>query len=83
MEKLSGQLKFKATDFGPRLHKVTGQFFNWPKKGGLILPKHTSTFLLFLSSIISLKSVGTKEIIILYNFFAVLTISQRKWHYKV
>ena len=25
VEKLSGQLKFKVTIFGPRLHKVTGQ----------------------------------------------------------
>ena len=32
MEKLSGQLKFKVTDLGRRLHKVTGQFFNWPKR---------------------------------------------------
>ena len=32
VEKLSGQLKFKVTDLGPRLHKVTGQFFNWPKR---------------------------------------------------
>ena len=32
MEKLSGQLKFKVTDHGPRLHKVTGQLFNWPKR---------------------------------------------------
>ena len=32
MENLSGQLKFKVTDLGPRLHKVTGQFFNWPKR---------------------------------------------------
>ena len=32
VEKLSGQLKFKVTDLQPRLHKVTGQFFNFAEK---------------------------------------------------
>ena len=40
-------------------------------------------FLLFPSSFISLKSVGTEEITILHSFLAVLTISQRKRNYKV
>ena len=40
-------------------------------------------FLPFPSSFISLKSVGTEEIIMLHSFLAVLTISQRKRHYKV
>ena len=31
-EKWSGQLKFELTDLGPHLHKITGQFFNWPKR---------------------------------------------------
>ena len=32
VEKLSGQLTFKVTELGSRLHKVTGQLFNWPKR---------------------------------------------------
>ena len=35
VEKLGGQLKFKVTDLGPCLHKLTGQFLNWPKRAVL------------------------------------------------
>ena len=48
-----------------------------------IIPKLTFVFLLFLSSFISFKSVGTKEMSILDSFLAFLTISQRKTHHKV
>ena len=61
---------------------------NQPKTGYrfwkiAIIPKVTCTFLLFSSSFILFKSVGTKEITILQSYLVVLTISQRKRHYKV
>ena len=45
-------------------------------------PKLIFAFLLFLSSFISFKSVGTKEMTILHSFLTFLRISQRRRHYE-
>ena len=49
----------------------------------MIIPKLTFAFLLFLSSFISLKSVGTEEMTILHSFLAFLTISHIKMYHEV
>ena len=51
---LNGQLKFKVTDLGPRLHKVpvTGQFFNWPER---VVLSYQSMQVVFVVSFKSLK----------------------------
>ena len=61
MEKLSGQLKFKVTDLGPRLHKVTGQFFNWPKRVVLLYLSMQVVFCCFFQVLFHSSLLGQKN----------------------
>ena len=60
-EKLSGQLKFKVTDLGPRLHKVTGQFFNWPKRVVLSYQNMQVVFCCFFQVLFHSSLLGQKN----------------------
>ena len=62
--------------------KICENFINFDELA-CILPEVTFAFLLFVSSFISFKSVGTKEITIFHSCLFFLTISPRKRHYEV
>ena len=56
MEKLSGQLKFKVTDLGPRLHKVTG-----PKRVVLSYQSMQIVFCCFFQVLFHSSLLGQKN----------------------